>query len=69
MTTLLELDQMNDEQIVQGYNAARQGYVLSGYESPSFVHGWRNGRVDFHGEPITTEQAQLARDYLKSQVN
>lgn len=66
MTTLLELQQMDDEQIVKGYMAAREGYELSGYESESFVHGWKNGQVDFQGAKTTPEQTQLAREYLKS---
>lgn len=65
--TLEELHNLDDQEILRGYQQSRAGYVLSGEESPSFVHGWKNGQVDFHGEPISPEQAQLARDYVKNQ--
>lgn len=65
MTTLKELQEMDEAQIIQGYNASREGYTLNGLESVSFVHGWKNGQVDFHGEPISTDQVNLAREYVK----
>ncbi|AHV82423.1 hypothetical protein PKNFJJPA_00013 [Salmonella phage vB_SenAc_BPS6] len=65
MMDLKELNSMDDEEILRGYMQAREGYVLSGLESKSFIHGWRNGMVDFGGCPITEEQMDLARQYLK----
>lgn len=67
--TLKELEELNDEEMLQGYLQARAGYVLSGYESKSFVHGWRNGMVDFGGVPPTEDQMNLAREYTKNGKN
>ncbi|HIC4115682.1 TPA: hypothetical protein ACW4JH_000105 [Salmonella enterica] len=63
--TLEELNKLDDGEIVRGYLKSREGYVLSGEESPSFIHGWKNGQVDFHGEPISAEQAELAREFVR----
>lgn len=64
--TLEELNKLDDGEIVRGYLKSREGYVLSGEESPSFIHGWKNGQVDFHGVPISPEQVELAREYVKN---
>lgn len=63
--TLEELNKLDDGEIVRGYLKSREGYVLSGEESLSFIHGWKNGQVDFHGEPISAEQAELAREFVR----
>lgn len=63
--TLEELNKLDDGEIVRGYLKSREGYVLSGEESPSFIHGWKNGQVDFHGVPISAEQAELAREFVR----
>lgn len=63
--TLEELNKLDDGEILRGYLKSREGYVLSGEESPSFIHGWKNGQVDFHGEPISAEQAELAREFVR----
>ncbi|MCI2235046.1 hypothetical protein MKK42_23685 [Escherichia coli] len=67
--TLEELNKLDDGEIVRGYLKSREGYVLSGEESPSFIHGWKNGQVDFHGEPISAEQAELAREFVRFRPN
>lgn len=64
--TLEELNKLDDSEIQRGYEMSRKGYALSGDESPSFIHGWKNGQVDFHGVPISADQAELAREYVKS---
>ena len=63
--TLEELNKLDDGEIQRGYLMSRKGYALSGDESPSFIHGWKNGQVDFHGEPISAEQAELAREFVR----
>lgn len=63
--TLDELSKLDDEQIMEGYLQARKGYVPSGYESKSFVHGWRNGMVDFGKCRPTADQMNLAREVVK----
>lgn len=60
-----ELDKLDDQEILRGYQQARTGYVLSGYESPSFVHGWRNGVVDSGACQPDADQMDTARNYLK----
>lgn len=67
--TLEELNKLDDGEILRGYLKSREGYVLSGEESPSFIHGWKNGQVDFHGEPISAEQAELAREFVRFHPN
>lgn len=67
--TLEELNKLDDGEILRGYLKSREGYVLSGEESPSFIHGWKNGQVDFHGEPISAEQAELAREFVRFRPN
>lgn len=67
--TLEELNKLDDGEIVRGYLKSREGYVLSGEESLSFIHGWKNGQVDFHGEPISAEQAELAREFVRFRPN
>lgn len=67
--TLEELNKLDDGEIMRGYLKSREGYVLSGEESPSFIHGWKNGQVDFHGEPISAEQAELAREFVRFRPN
>lgn len=63
--TLEELNKLDDSEIQRGYLMSRKGYALSGDESPSFIHGWKNGQVDFHGVPISPEQAELAREFVR----
>lgn len=63
--TLEELNKLDDGEIVRGYLKSSEGYALSGDESPSFIHGWKNGQVDFHGVPISPEQAELAREFVR----
>lgn len=60
-----ELDKMDDQEILRGYQQARAGYVLGGHESKSFVHGWRNGVVDSGACQPDTDQMDTARNYLK----
>lgn len=60
-----ELDKLDDQEILRGYQQGRAGYVLSGYESPSFVHGWRNGVVDSGVCQPDAAQMDTARNYLK----
>lgn len=66
MMDMNELNKLDDEQIFLGYQQGRAGYVLSGYESKSFVHGWRNGVVDSGVANPTPDQMDTARNYLKS---
>lgn len=63
---LEELKGLDDVEVLYGYEQARRGYELSGYETKSFVHGWRNGRCDFHGVPPNEAQMNLAREFVKS---
>lgn len=66
--TLEELDKLDDQEIVRGYMQSRAGYVLSGEESPSFIHGWKNGQVDFCGAQPDEAQMELARQFVKRGV-
>jgi hypothetical protein len=47
VTTLEELDSLNEDEILQGYLSGRQGSAAPGDDkSKSFWHGWRNGMID-----------------------
>lgn len=47
VTTVAELDTLDDTEIVEGYHDGRAGEPEPGdNRSKAYWHGWRNGRVD-----------------------
>lgn len=64
--TAKELATLNGDEIEEGYFAARGGHVLTGSESRSFVHGWRNGVADSGAVPPDEAQMDLARDMARA---
>lgn len=68
--TLEELDQLNTDEIVEGYFDGRDGDVIScgDNRSKSYWHGWRNGRADAGRATVDDAQRQLAHEYVKSVV-
>jgi|GEM_PF-6683411 len=46
ITTMTDLYSLDGVELAEGYMKAREGYVITGNESRSFIHGWRNGLVD-----------------------
>ena len=69
ISTMKELEQLNSDEIVEGYLSAQENTQLLGSDkSKSYWHGWRNGMVDFHKIPIDDAQRQLAKEVVNSQV-
>lgn len=66
VTTLTDLDTLDDVEVVEGYHDGRSGSGEPGNNrSRSYWHGWRNGRVDGHHQPKDAAQAELAHEYLR----
>lgn len=65
ITKAKELIELDENEIVRGYQSAWKGYVLNGSENASFTHGWGNGMADITGEP-NEAQRDLARDCVRA---
>ena len=66
VTSLAELDQLDDADLVEGYRDGRAGEPEpKGNRSRSYWHGWRNGAVDGGHREKDDEQAILAHLYLR----
>lgn len=51
VTTVAELDTLDDDEILEGYLDGFSGEPEPGdNRSKAYWHGWRNGRVDGHHE-------------------
>lgn len=69
ITTVEELDLLDDEEIVEGYRDGRRGELEpGGNRSLSYWHGWRNGAVDGGHRAIDAAQTILAHNYLNRPV-
>lgn len=64
--TAKELVTLDGDEMTKGYYAARKGHVLTGSESRSFVHGWRNGLADSGAIEPDEAQIELARDVMRA---
>ena len=63
--TKADLDLLDDDEMVQGYQAGLSGASEPGSDkSRSYWHGWRNGRADRGLDPIDNAQRQLAREVV-----
>lgn len=65
VVTARDLVTLDGDEIEKGYYAARDGYVLKGDESRSFIHGWRNGVADLPGNTPDKYQHALAADIAR----
>ena len=66
VTTLADLDTLDDDEILEGYRDGRSGEPKPGNNrSRSYWHGWRNGAADGGHKPKDDAQAELARVYLE----
>lgn len=66
VTTLAELDALDDDAILAGYRAALANTPDYTRREQAYWHGYLNGEVDRGRAPISTEQAQLARAFVAS---
>ncbi|HEY0205268.1 MAG TPA: hypothetical protein VGC15_14085 [Acetobacteraceae bacterium] len=66
--TVTELEGMDSDDIVEGYQAGRQGDPEPGdNRSRAYWHGWRNGRVDGGHAAQDDAQRDLCRDVATRQ--
>lgn len=67
VTTMEQLDAMDDDLILTGYRAGL-GFIAVNYmeKDPAYWHGYRNGQVDRGLEPASPQQSQLARAFIDS---
>lgn len=62
VTTIADLDSLDDAEIIEGYRDGRAGEPEpKGNRSRSYWHGWRNGAVDGGHREKDAAQAELAR--------
>lgn len=64
---ITELAELNDDECLNGYRAGL-GFIPMDYtqKSRSYWHGYRNAMVDRGIEPISLEQREFARKWVKS---
>lgn len=65
VSTLADLDTLDDDEIVAGYNDWRPGDPEPGENrGRAYWHGWMNAARDRNAAPWTWEGAELARAWL-----
>ncbi len=65
VSTLSELDLLDQDEIVSGYRSGLDGEGEPGSNKiRGFWHGWRNGRVDRGLARIDEHQTRLAREFV-----
>lgn len=66
ITTLAELELLNEDDILTGYRAGI-GFVDVNYtrKDQAYWHGYLNGQVDRGLAPISPEQCELARAFVQ----
>lgn len=65
ITTMAQLDALDQDAIVAGYLAGFGSVAVNHMRTDAaYWHGYRNGQVDRGVEPISPEQADLARQYV-----
>ena len=66
VTTLEDLDSLNDAELLEGYQSAERGDPEPGENrGRSFWHGWRCRMFDYGVLKAPPEHAGLARDWVK----
>ena len=66
VTTLEDLDSLDEAEILEGYLDGRAGDPEpGGNRSRSYWHGWRNGAADYGHRPIDAAQRELAHAYAE----
>lgn len=62
ITTLEQVDAMDDDLLVAGYRAGLRNQPDYTQTNQAYWHGFNNGQVDGKHAPITAEQMELARN-------
>lgn len=66
VTTLEELDALDESLIVAGYRAGMEWEQVNYTQrDQAYWHGYLNGQVDLGKAPMSPEQEQLARAYVE----
>jgi len=66
VTTIIELQALDEELVVEGYQAGLKNHQDLAQTSPSYLHGYLNGLVDGKHAAPTPSQHLLAREYIES---
>lgn len=70
VSTLEDLDNLDSDEIVQGYRDWRQGDPEPGENrGRAYWHGWMNAARDHYQSPPTWASGELARRYLERERN
>jgi ribosome modulation factor len=66
VTTLAELDALDERDMVSGYRAGMNGAPEPSIEmNRDYWHGWRNGMADSGRIPIDEAMRTLCHEYVK----
>ena len=66
VSTLAELDALNEDKILEGYQSAEAGDPEPGANrGKAFWHGWRNRMIDIGAIPHDAESVRLVREFVK----
>lgn len=65
VSTLADLDTLDDAEIVEGYHAGREGWPEPGdNHSRAYWHGWRNGMIDSGRAHPDAASMALVKEYV-----
>lgn len=65
--TKADLDQLDPNEIVEGYKSAERGDPEPGpNRGRAFWHGWRNRMIDLHELPQDDASRQLVREVVRA---
>lgn len=68
VSTLADLESLDEGQIIEGYSEARRGDPEPGpNRGRSYWHGWRNRMMDYGEIKRDAASRQLIREYLAAQ--
>lgn len=66
VTTLADLDSLDEQEIIEGYLSAERGDPEPGdNRGRAFWHGWRCKMMDYHQIEITPEHRVLVREIIR----
>jgi hypothetical protein len=67
IATAAELDGLDDAEVLEGYEAGREGWPEPGdNRSLSYWHGWRTGSADGNHRKLDQYDRLLAEDVIKT---
>ena len=65
VTTLAELDALDEGEMIAGHSAKRGDPEPGGNHSRSYHHGWRTRMMDLGEIPITPDHRKLTHEYVQ----